>query len=216
MTLFLAKSNMISQQIKTCNIRDKNLLNSLNKLDRNKFLSGNQQYTSYYDLQNPLPGGQTTLTPRIEALMLQSLNVTRNNKVLEIGTGCGYVTAVLSMLADYVYSIEYNQTNKDFAVANLIENGISNVNVICANGILGLAARAPFDKIFIGGALPYVPQELKNQLKIGGRLVAIIGTKPVLKVIIMDHPTTNEFIISNVTETDAEYFIGANINKFIF
>ncbi len=216
MSLSQAKFNMINQQIKVCNVTDQTLLSLLNKVDRDMFSLQGKRYLSFYDLESPLPGGQTTLTPRVESLMLQNLNLDKKNKVLEIGTGSGYITAILANMADYVYSVECNKVNKEFAVNNLIKCGISNAHVTLSDGILGLPERAPFDRIFVGGALLNIPDDLKLQLKVGGKLVGIVGKKPILSVVVIEHITKNKFITKKIFETDSEYLIGSKTKEFIF
>jgi protein-L-isoaspartate(D-aspartate) O-methyltransferase len=211
-----ARFNMVEQQVRPWNVFDENVLAMLTNVKREEFVSPEYKAIAFSDVEIPLPGGQKMLFPRVEARMLQELNLSKKDKVLEIGTGSGYVTAMLGKLTDFVYSIEINAKNKEFAVSNLTKAGIKNVSIIEGDGLNGLAAKAPFDKILIGGSLPVIPQTLKQQLKVGGHMVAVIGTKPAMHAVHITRVAENEFIEKQIFETIIDELTGAHQNQFKF
>lgn len=216
MDMEIARFNMVEQQIRPCDVHDKDILKLLSKIGREKFVPSKYQQLAFSDLSVPLPGGQTMLTPRVEAMMLQALQVSKIDKVLEIGTGSGYVTALLARLADFVYAIEIDEQNKQLATHNLTYAGINNVSIVNGNGIHGLNTKAPFDKIFVGGGLLNIPQELKLQLRIGGKLVGIVGVSPILHAVLIERLGENEFVEKQLFETNTDYLINEKTEQFTF
>lgn len=207
-----ARFNMVEQQIRPCDIHDKNVLDLFRSVGREKFVPSEYKELAFSDLEVPLPGGQSMLSPRLEALLLQNLAIVRTDKVLEIGTGSGYLTALLARIADFVYSIEINERNKQLAAQNLTYAGINNVSLITGDGINGLSSRAPFDKIVIGGGMHYVPQQLKSQLRIGGKLIGLFGKSPILDAILITRSGENEYDEKKLFETNADYLVGDENN----
>lgn len=211
-----ARFNMVEQQIRPWNVFDENVMSLLAEVKREEFVSPEYKAIAFSDVEIPLPGGQKMLFPRVEARLLQELNLSKKDKVLEIGTGSGYVTAILAKLADFVYSIDINTVNKEFAISNLTKAGIKNVSVIEGDGLNGLPAKAPFDKILIGGALPAIPQSLKQQLRVGGHLIAITGVKPAMHAVHITKVAENEFIEKQIFETVVDELTGAYQSQFRF
>ncbi|MCE3268282.1 MAG: protein-L-isoaspartate O-methyltransferase [Burkholderiales bacterium] len=208
--------NMVEQQIRTWDVFNPDILNIFLTLKRENFVPEAYYDIALSDIEIPLPGGQKMLFPRVEARMVQELDLNKSDKVLEIGTGSGYVTAVLAKLSAFVYSIEIDETNKKLAANNLTENGITNISLIPGNGIEGLIAKAPYDKIFIGGALVEIPENLKKQLKVGGKLVGFIGRDPVMHAIVMEKISEVGFRQKQLFETDIDYLIGEQTRQFNF
>lgn len=211
-----ARFNMVEQQIRPCDIQDDVLRELLFKLKREKFAPEQYKKLAFSDLEIPLPGGQKMLLPRIEAMLLQQLKLSKTDKVLEIGTGSGYVTALLAKQTDFVYSVEVEEQNKQLATYNLTYAGINNVSVIHANAINGLADKAPFDKIFIGGGLLSIPNSIKSQLKIGGKLVGIVGTRPIMHAVLVERIAESQYTEKKLFETDVDYLISENVEQFKF
>lgn len=216
MNIELARFNMIEQQIRPCDVHDQKVLDSLLKLKREKFAPQEYQALAFSDLGIPLPGGQTMLSPRVEALLLEALQIEKSNKVLEIGAGSGYVTALLAKLADFVYTIEIDEQNKQLAAQNLTYAGISNVSVILGNGLNGLPGKAPFDRIFIGGAMLTIPEKLKAQLRVGGKLVGFVGDRPVLHAVLIERIGENQYSEKQLFETDIDYLTNEVTETFTF
>ncbi len=201
MNFELARFNMIEQQIRPWNMFDEKVLGLLGTIKREEFVSSSLRNLALSDVELPLPGEQKMLFPRMEARLLQELKLRKKDKVLEIGTGSGYVTALLAKLTDFVYSIEINTQNKQFAVDNLTRAGIKNVSIIEADGMSGLENKAPFDKIFVGGAMAEISQELKKQLKVGGILVGIEGIAPIMHAVVIEKVSDNEYKQTQLFET---------------
>lgn len=211
-----ARFNLVEQQIRPWNVFDENILDLISQIKRENFVTAQYRDLALSDIEIPLPGEQKMLCPKIEARLLQGLNLTKKDKVLEIGTGSGYVTALLAKLADFVYSIEINATNKKFAGHNLTKAGIKNVSIIEGDGINGLPPKAPFDKIYVGGSLPEINDNLKDQLKVGGRLVGIIGKTPVMHAVVLEKTSENEFKQTQLFETVVDELINLNLKDFKF
>ncbi|MBP9742162.1 MAG: protein-L-isoaspartate O-methyltransferase [Burkholderiales bacterium] len=212
-----ARFNMVEQQIRPCDVNNKEILALFRNIGREKFVPNKYKELAFSDLEIPLPGGQSMLNPRLEALLLQNLSIFRTDKVLEIGTGSGYVTALLARMADFVYSIEINEQNKQLAAQNLTYAGINNVSLIAGDGINGLAGRAPFDRILIGGGMHHIPQQLKSQLRIGGKLIGVFGKRPLLDTILITRNGENEYDEKKLFETNIDYLVGEeNNDRFKF
>ena len=216
MDFTLARFNMVEQQVRPWNVFDSRILELLNTLKREDFAQEQYRNLALSDIELPLPGEQAMLFPKIEAKLLQELKLTKKDKVLEIGTGSGYVTALLAKLTDFVYSIEINTENKQFALDNLSKVGIKNALVIEANGINGISNKAPFDKIFIGGGIAKVSDELKQQLRVGGRLVAIVGKSPIMHAVVIEKIADNEYKEIQLFETDVNMLSSLSTEKFAF
>ncbi|PKO62600.1 MAG: protein-L-isoaspartate O-methyltransferase [Betaproteobacteria bacterium HGW-Betaproteobacteria-18] len=175
-----ARFNMIEQQIRPWNVGDAAVLDLLSIVKREDFVPLAQKSLAFVDMAIALPDGQSMLPPRVQARLLQDAAVQPTDKVLEIGTGSGYMAALLARQAQRVISLEINPEIADMARANLQRAGIHNVEVRQADGAQGAAADAPFDVILLGGSVAEVPQALLSQLKIGGRLIAIVGEEPIM------------------------------------
>lgn len=211
-----ARFNMVEQQIRPWNMFDETVLGLLGKIKREEFTLPQYRNLALADVEIPLPGQQKMLCPRIEARLLQELHLTKTDKVLEIGTGSGYVTAILAKLTDFVYSLEINNQNKQFALKNLSQAGIKNVSLQEADGIQGLENKAPFDKIFVGGSLYTLTDRLKSQLKIGGRLVGIIGTSPIMHASVIVRTSATEYKQTQLFETYVTELISPTFAAFKF
>lgn len=211
-----ARFNMVEQQIRPWNMFDERVLELLGTIKREDFVQAEHRNLALSDVEVPLPGGQKMLFPRIEARLLQELELRKKDKVLEIGTGSGYVTALLAKMSDFVYSLEINAHNKQFALDNLIKTGIKNISLIEADGLNGYETKAPFDKIFVGGSVATISERLKSQLKVGGRLVAITGTAPIMHAILIEKLADNEFKQSTLFETSVDPLVSAAHTNFVF
>lgn len=176
----LARFNMIEQQIRPWNVEDPAVLALLSTVKREDFVPLAQKALAFTDMAITLPGGQTMLAPRVQGRLLQDAAIAPTDNVLEIGTGTGFMTALMASQAHRVISLEINPEIADMARANLQRAGIHNVEVRVADAAKGIPADAPFDVIVLGGSLAEVPQSLMNLLKVGGRLVGIVGSEPIM------------------------------------
>ena len=188
MNLETARFNMIEQQIRPWDVLDPAVLSLLSTVRREDFVPPAMRALAFVDTQVPLvpgqPHGPAMLEPKVEARLLQELQVQRHEKVLEIGTGSGFMAALLAHRAQQVLTLESQPELARLARASLLRNGLANVRVIDVTadaGAHGLAAEAPFDVIVLSGSVPEVPRELLQQLKPGGRLAAVVGDEPVMR-----------------------------------
>ena len=187
MNLETARFNMIEQQIRPWDVLDPAVLALLATVRREDFVPPAMRALAFVDTQVPLLAGQAhgpcMLEPKVEARLLQELQVQRHEKVLEIGTGSGFMAALLAHRAQQVLSLECQPELARLARASLLRNGLANVRVIevqAAAGAQGLAAEALFDVILLSGSVPEVPRGLLQQLKPCGRLAAVVGEEPVM------------------------------------
>ncbi|WP_409242016.1 protein-L-isoaspartate O-methyltransferase family protein [Curvibacter microcysteis] len=181
LNLAQARFNMIEQQIRPWDVLDADILALLNEIHREDYLPLASKALAFVDMEVPLPAGQSMLAPRVEARALQDLKVQKNEKVLEIGTGSGFMAALLAHRAQRVISLEIKPELAEFARGNLQKAGVSNVEVRVADGARDVQADGPFDVIVLSGSVAEVPAALLDQLKVGGRLFAIVGYEPVMR-----------------------------------
>jgi protein-L-isoaspartate(D-aspartate) O-methyltransferase len=170
-----ARFNMVEQQIRPWQVLDPQVLTVLSNVQRELFVPQAYQAMAYTDTDIPLGHGEAMAPPRVAARLMHDLHLTGTEKVLEIGTGSGYMAALLAGRAQRVVSLEINPELASNARNNLQRAGISNVDVRVADGSTGASGDAPFDAIVLGGSVAEVPQTLLQQLAIGGRLLAIVG-----------------------------------------
>ena len=171
----LARQTMVRDQIMARGIRDKKILDAFTDVPRHKFVEDYLKYKAYDDYPLSIGFSQTISQPYMVALMSEALKVQPESKVLEIGTGSGYQAAILSRLANFVYSIERLAPLASRARKTLDELGIFNVQIIIVDGTKGYAKEAPFDRIIVTAGAPYTPEALIEQLAPEGMLVIPVG-----------------------------------------
>ena len=171
------RRRMVRRDIATRGVTDRRLLAVMASLPREHFVPVSLRARAYADLPLPIGCGQTISQPYIVALMTGATQVTRKSRVLEIGTGSGYQTAILAKLAQHVWSVERLSDLADAASQRLRDLGITNVSLIHGDGTLGYPEAAPFDAVLVAAAAPCVPRSLIDQLAAGGRLVIPIGNR---------------------------------------
>lgn len=169
------RERMIEDQIRCRGVRDPHVLEAMTKVAREKFIPEHVQSAAYEDRALPIGHGQTISQPYIVAYMTEKLAVTPKCRVLEIGTGVGYQTAILALLSQHVFSVERIAALNRQAVANL--GAFANVTLVVGDGSVGLREHAPYDRIIVTAAAPNVPQDLVDQLVDGGALVIPVGGK---------------------------------------
>jgi len=168
---------MVQQQLRARGLRDERVLAAMAKVPREEFAPAQNLASAYGDYPLPIDAGQTVSQPYIVASMVEALEITPDDRVLEVGTGTGYEAAVLGELAGEVWTIERIPALAQQAQHILSRLGYHNVHVIEGDGSLGLPQHAPFSKILVAAAAPAVPQSLVDQLAEGGRLVLPIGDR---------------------------------------
>lgn len=170
-----ARRNMVESQLRARGISDERVLAAMARVPRHEFVAPTYREQAYEDHPIPIAEGQTVSQPFIVALMLESLDLAPSDRGLEVGTGSGYLTAVLAELCAQVYSIERHFRLADSAQRTLARLGYTNVRVLVGDGSEGLAPEAPFDAIVVSAAAPQIPPALFAQLREGGRMVIPVG-----------------------------------------
>jgi|APCry1669189534_1035231.scaffolds.fasta_scaffold06193_2 protein-L-isoaspartate(D-aspartate) O-methyltransferase len=199
-----ARHKMIEQQIRPWGILDKKYLEVFEVVKREMFVENSQIHLAFSDLQLPIHGSpEVMLEPRIEARILQALAPQGKDEVLEIGTGSGYMAALLAHFSKMVKSIEIRPDLIDFSVSNLQRCHIPNVRVERGDALKGwqIENDLHFDVICISGGILQVSEGLKSQLKVGGRLFAFIGKEPMMQAILMKRVSKDHFETQTIFET---------------
>jgi protein-L-isoaspartate(D-aspartate) O-methyltransferase len=173
--LALERAEMIEKQLRRRGITDAAVLAAMEAVPRHEFVPEELRSRAYGDLPLPIGDGQTISQPYIVAAMTAALRLRPGDRVLEIGTGCGYQAAVLSRLAREIFSVERRPELALSASERLARLGFNDVHVHCGDGTLGLPEFAPFDAILVAAAAPAVPQPLLTQLAEGGRMILPVG-----------------------------------------
>ena len=203
MNIEQARFNMIEQQIRPWDVLDASVLHLLSVVRREDFVPAVHKALAFADLEVPLPCGQCMLAPRVEARLLQDLSVQAHETVLEIGSGSGYMAALLAHRAQRVVSLELLPELVQMARANIQKAGIANVEVRQGDGSQGLAAEGPFDVILLSGSVAEVPPALLAQLKVGGRLGAIVGEEPMMRATFVTRTGANDYRTTHPWDTVA-------------
>jgi len=198
-----ARFNMIEQQIRPWDVLDAGVLSLLAAMRREDFVPPEHKALAFVDAEVPLPGGQCMLSPKVEARLLQEARVQRHERVLEIGAGSGFMAALLSHRAQSVISLEMRPELVQMARDNLRRAMVHNVDVREADGAAGLAGEAPFDAIMLSGSVALVPQGLLDQLRVGGRLIGIVGSEPVMRAVRITRTADSAFQTVELFDTVA-------------
>ena len=198
-----ARFNMIEQQIRPWDVLDQDVLSLLSIVRREDFVPPAYRALAFVDMQVPLPEGQFMLEPKLEARLLQDLKLARHEKVLEVGAGSGHMAALLAHRAQHVVTLDNRPALARLAAQNLRRAGVMNVTVQEADGSLGLPAEAPFDAILLSGSVASAPSALLEQLKVGGRLMAIVGEQPVMRATLVTRVSERDFRSVDIFDTVA-------------
>ncbi len=180
MDLEQARSNMVESQIRTWEVLDQRVLDALFAVRREEYVPNKYRPLAFVDMEIPLGHGEVMLAPKLEARMLQELTLKGSDRVLEVGTGSGYMTALLAALAGHVYSVELHAELSESADAKLTEHRVRNVTLETGDAGRGWSRHAPYDAIVLTGSVPLLPKAFQAQLKSQGRLLAVVGTPPVM------------------------------------
>jgi protein-L-isoaspartate(D-aspartate) O-methyltransferase len=212
-----ARFNMIEQQVRTWEVLDQRVLDMLSIVHREDFIPPPYKKLALSDVNIPLAHGQLTMQPKVEARLVQALNISDQDKILEIGTGCAYLTAILSKFGHQVISIDIYPEFINEAKQRLASYSIQNVNLINGDGIDGWPALAPYDVIVVTGSVPVANKDFEHQLKIGGRLFVIVGHSPVMEATLVTRISDTQWLREAVFETYLPALIGAKSpSKFHF
>ena len=184
MNLEQARTNMVEQQIRTWEVLDQDVLDLLYAVPREEFVPQAYRNLAFTDMEIPLEegakGGEKMWPPKLEARVLQELAPKRTDRVLEIGTGSGYLTALLAHRAAQVYSVEIKPDLAAFGRANVARHGVDNVSFEIGDGARGVAKWAPYDVVVLTGSVPLLPRGVLESLAPGGRAFAVVGDAPVM------------------------------------
>lgn len=203
MNIEQARFNMIEQQIRPWNVLDGDVLHLLSVVKREDFVPLAHKSLAFVDMEIPLGHGQCMLAPRIEARLLQDAQVQKHEKVLEVGAGSGYMAALLAHRAQRVISLEIEPELATLARTHLQKAGVHNAEVRQLDGSRGLAADGPFDVIMLSGSVAEVPHALLAQLKVGGRLIGIVGQEPTMCVTLCVRQSETDFKTTQPWDTVA-------------
>jgi protein-L-isoaspartate(D-aspartate) O-methyltransferase len=176
-----ARFNMVEQQIRPWDVLDPQVLDLLFRLHREDYVPEQYRALAFADMEIPLGHGEKMLQPRLEARMLQELAVKSTDRILEIGTGSGYMTALLASLGNHVYSVDIVPEFTRSAAARLAAHGIGNVTLETGDAARGWDKHAPYDVIVLTGSVPVLPEAFQKTLAPGGRLIAVVGEPPVME-----------------------------------
>lgn len=212
-----ARRRMVERQIRPWEVVDERVLEVIGRTPREDYVPSEYRNVAYADMSVPLGHGQSMLAPKLEARLLQALSVGAKDKVLEVGTGSGYVTALLAALAAQVYSVEITVELAEQAKQKLSANGIRNATVEIGDAARGWPRHAPYDAILLTGSLPLLPSTLREQLAPGGRLVVIVGQAPTMEAIRIDRLDRDNWSETSLFETVVPPLINApEPPKFVF
>ena len=175
-----ARSNMVEQQIRTWEVLDQAVLDLLYAVPREDFVPPPYRTLAFVDMEIPIGEGEKMMAPKLEARIVQELSPRKNERVLEVGTGSGYLTALLAHRAAHVHSVEIRPALAAFGRANLERHGADNVTLETGDAARGWPTRAPYDVIVLTGSTPVLPKALLEQLSPGARLFAVVGEGPVM------------------------------------
>ena len=175
-----ARANMVEQQIRPWEVLDQDVLDLLYVVPREEFVPAKHRSLAFSDLQIPLDATERMWEPKLEARVLQELEVHKTDRVLEVGTGSGYLAALLAHRASQVHSVEINDQLAQMGRRNLERHGTDNVKLYIGDGAHGWSQQAPYDVIVLTGSTPILPRALLDELSVGGRLFAVVGEAPAM------------------------------------
>ncbi len=217
MNKILSQTNMIKQQLRTGNVFDKKILDLYQSVPRDEYVPFAYREFAYSDMQIPLAQQQSMLTPLEEAAILQALQLQGHETVLEIGTGTGFFSSLLSHCAKRVISVDYFEEFTLQAKKTCLAHGRTNIEFITGNGHNGWVNLAPYDVIIFTGAIQHLTESLKLQLCLGGKLFAIVGSHPVMagNLYRVDHK--NHWTQDLIFATDTPLLIeNSHHQRFVF
>jgi protein-L-isoaspartate(D-aspartate) O-methyltransferase len=217
MNIEQARFNMVEQQIRPWEVLDQEVLDLLFVVKREEFVPPAYRSLAFADLEIPLGHGQSMWAPKIEARVLQELQVRKSDRVLEIGSGSGHMAALLAARADQVYTVEIIPELAQMARANLARVGVNNATVEQGDGARGWSAHAPYDVIVITGSVPVLPEEFLRQLKVGGRLFAFVGEVPVMAARLVTCVAEGDYQAVSLFESNVAPLLNApQPERFVF
>ena len=195
-----ARFNMVEQQIRPWEVLDFDVLDLLMSVRREEFVPEAYKSLALSEAEIPLGHGASMLIPVIEGKILQAIQVKRSDKVLEVGAGSGYFAALLAARADWVRTVEIDPALVTMAHENLKRYGVENVIVEEGDAICGWPSKAPYDLIVVSGGVPFIPETLLQQLKVGGRLFAFVGEPQLMTATLVTQVSEGNFRTESLFE----------------
>lgn len=211
MNLDQARFFMVEQQIRPWDVLDPKILDLLMDIPRHLFVEAGNEELAYSDIELPIGHNQTMMAPKIEGRLLQALDIDENDSVLEIGTGSGYLTALMAKLGKSVTSVELHQDILDVAKTRLAN--YTNIEFVCGDASKGWNDGKQYDAIVLTGSIQNVPQSYKEQLTLGGRLAVITGDSPAMTAQVITRISDQEWETETLFETDLIPLTNANPNS---
>ncbi len=200
----LARANMVQQQIRPWEVLDSKVLDLIAKLPREEFVPEQYRELAFADSEIAIGHDQKMMAPKVEARILQALNIQPEDNILEIGTGSGYLTACLAKMGAKVTSIDIQADFTSHAAELMEKQGIDNVKLITGDGLEFAQENGPFDVIVLTGSLPRIGEKLKRQLEMGGRLFAVAGDSPAMEATLITRVGDYQWREETIFETDLE------------
>ncbi len=195
-----ARFNMVEQQIRPWEVLDFGVLDTLMSVRREEFVPEAYKSLALSEAEIPLGHGASMLIPVIEGKILQAIQVKRSDKVLEVGAGSGYFAALLAARADWVRTVEIEPALVTMAHENLKRYGVENVIVEEGDAIRGWPGNAPYDLIVVSGGVPFIPETLLQQIKVGGRLFAFVGEPQLMTATLVTQVSEGNFRTESLFE----------------
>jgi protein-L-isoaspartate(D-aspartate) O-methyltransferase len=210
-----ARFNMVNQQIRPWEVIDPRVLRLMEALPRDAFVPEAYQQLAYADIEIPLGNGESMMFPRVEARLMQALQLQPTDQVLEVGTGSGYLTACLARLSQRVVSVDIDAAFTESAAAKLEQQGINNVSLKTCDALAGPQEEGPFDAIAVTGAVATAEQTeiFRRQLKIGGRLFIVVGAAPAMHAMLITRDGDQAYSEESVFETDLRTLVNGEAPK---
>jgi len=196
-----ARFNMIEQQVRTWEVLDQRVLDTMNRIPRENFVPEQYRSLAFADINIPIGNGQVMMSPKLEGRLLQALNIRPDDSILEVGTGSGYLTACLASLGKHVTSIDIVPEFTATAGTRLADQGITNASLETADVANGLSTSEQYDVIAVTGSLPLLQKQFHESLKTGGRLFVITGKLPIMEALLITRVGKNHWSQESLFET---------------
>jgi protein-L-isoaspartate(D-aspartate) O-methyltransferase len=205
-----AREQMIEQQVRAWDVLDERVLGIFRKVPRDHFAPAEQRYMAYMDVEVPLPKGQHMLRPSVAGRLLQALELTGTERVLEVGAGSGFITACLAAVSAHVESIEIVPELAELAKSNLATLSIGNTHIVTADALAPTSGQAKrYGAIAVTGSVPLADERFQRQLEIGGRLFIIVGEAPVMTAWLIRRTAEDAWTSESLFETVVDPLINA-------
>jgi protein-L-isoaspartate(D-aspartate) O-methyltransferase len=209
MNIEQARYNMVEQQIRTWDVLDSRILELVARARREDYVPAAFRRLAFADMNIPLEHGQVMMQPKVEARLLQELEIKPSDKVLEVGTGSGFLTSLLAGLGKHVYSVDIFADFSRAALEQLARHGHKNVTLEVGDAAAGWDRHAPYDVIVLTGSVPVLPETFKTTLAPGGRLFAIVGESPAMEALVITRTANGSYAERSLFETDLPPLLNA-------